>query len=302
MDLTQIASAARAYERGGASEDARLEFFCGLYTLEQRHADEAPAYAVPDAADLTEWYWSGKPVLEQAPVTIEAARFSAIATEAARYLADHAGLAAPVADALRRFDGDGFAAQADLALAGRQPAAFLEGVLSGQGEPSVPDVLQGPVLGTVLTATLRALLQPASEAVCAHVPAPRENHNHPLNCPVCGMPAAASYVGGSAGTEGAGRRQYCGLCGAQWDFERIRCGCCGTRNQGHLHYFHTEDDPAHRLLTCDECDGYERVAFEAQLPGHLSMEVEDVVMAPLDGIAHDPRFRAEAASVAEPAR
>jgi FdhE protein len=158
----------------------------------------------------------------------------------------------------------------------------------------VPEQLPAQVFASVLSATLRVFLQPAAEAIMAQAPENQTDHNSPLNCPVCGMPAAASFVGESAGTEGNGRGQYCSQCGAVWDFERIRCGNCGSQRQDKLHYFHVEGDEGHRLQNCDECGDYQRVVFQEGIPGHLCMEVEDVVMAKLDRIALDPRFRTEA--------
>lgn len=75
-----------------------------------------------------------------------------------------------------------------------------------------------------------------------------------------------------------------------WEFERVRCVRCGTRNQGHLHYHSIEGDDAHRIQSCDECGGYIRSVFEEdelQL-APFSFEVEDVVMTRLDVIAADP--------------
>lgn len=66
---------------------------------------------------------------------------------------------------------------------------------------------------------------------------------------------------------------------------------CGTHNQSHLHYFNEERDFAHRLQSCDECGQYQRMVMQDEAPGPAVMEVEDVVMAKLDRIALDPRFR-----------
>lgn len=294
MDLTQIASAVEDYGKASSEADrARLEFFAGLYRVEQEHADEtaetAP-YAAPDADAIKGWYWAQEPVLGHAPVTVDASAFAAAARDLAHWTAEHAGLAPAAAQALAAFDWEAFAQRADLDRAGTEPPAFLEAVLDDAGAYGVPDELPLPVFAAVLTATLRTFLQPASEAIMAQVPKGSADHNRPLRCPVCGMPAAASTVGDTPESEGKGRRQYCALCGARWSFERIRCGNCGTRNQGHLHYHHVEGDPAHRLQTCDECGGYQRVVFQDELSVSPVMEVEDVVMARLDRIALDPRF------------
>ena len=107
------------------------------------------------------------------------------------------------------------------------------------------------------------------------------------------VPADGFRIAGPSGIDGRDREQYCGMCGTVWPFERMRCGVCGTENAARLHYFHVEGDSSHRLQNCDECGQYQRMVFEEDLSIPLSMEVEDVVMAKLDAIALDPRFRTE---------
>ncbi|MGI6535870.1 MAG: formate dehydrogenase accessory protein FdhE [Eggerthellaceae bacterium] len=294
MDLTQIASAVEEYGKASSEADrARLDFFAGLYRREQEHAERMAAatpYTAPDGDAIEGWYWAEEPVLGHAPATVDASAFADAARDLSAWTADHAGLVPDAAQALASFDWNAFAKRADLDRAGAEPPAFLEAVLDDPEACGVPGALPVPVFAAVLTGTLRSLLQPASEAIMAQAPKGSADHNRPLRCPVCGMPAAASTVGDTPDSEGKGRRQYCSLCGARWSFERIRCGNCGTRNQGHLHYHHVEGDPAHRLQTCDECGGYQRVVFQDELIASPCMEVEDVVMARLDQIALDPRF------------
>lgn len=108
---------------------------------------------------------------------------------------------------------------------------------------------------------------------------------------MCGTPASAAFVGETDAVDGRGRLLYCSTCGTQWAFDRIRCACCGTQSQTKLHYFHVEGDDAHRLQNCEECGDYMRTVFQDSLKVPLSMEVEDIVMANLDAIALDSRFR-----------
>lgn len=294
MDLTRIASVVEDYETGASEADkARLEFFLGLYRIEQDLADKVAAaepYNAPRADDIEGWYWAGQPVLGHAPAAVDASAFAEAAREISSWTVERAGLIPAAAQALAAFDWEAFAKDANLAQAVTEPPAFIEEVLGNLDSFGAPAALPGPVFAMVLTAALRVFLQQASEAVMANAPKGATEHDRPLRCPVCGMPAAASAVGDTPESEGKGRRQYCSLCGARWSFERIRCGNCGTRNQGHLHYHHVEGDPAHRLQTCDECQGYQRVVFQDELSTAPCMEVEDVVMARLDQVALSPRF------------
>ena len=85
MDLTRIASVVEDYETGASEADkARLEFFLGLYRIEQDLADKVAAaepYNAPRADDIEGWYWAGQPVLGHAPAAVDASAFAEAARE-----------------------------------------------------------------------------------------------------------------------------------------------------------------------------------------------------------------------------
>jgi FdhE protein len=295
VDLERIHTAVAAYVGDAAPADAaRLEFFEGLYgVLDERAKGVAAAggYTAPSAGDLREILAAGTPVFSKAPVAIDAGAFGATCAAVAAFMADHAGLEETAAAALRAYDWARFAERADLGQAGSDPTAFVNGVLANLGSFDVPADLPANLCAMTVMFALRAHLESASNAVRDAIERAVAEGGEPapasIDCPVCGSPASASWVGNTGDTSGSGRRQYCAQCGAQWHYDRVRCGRCGTRNQGHLHYTNVEGDRAHRLQTCDECDDYERVVFQEDLPAGvpLVMEVEDVAMAPLDAIA-----------------
>ena len=144
-----------------------------------------------------------------------------------------------------------------------------------------------PTLAVICACALRAhLLLPAKNAAQEYTNSVDKSSDSPLACPVCGYRETLSWVGEFTAHHGNERVKYCPLCATQWAFERIRCGRCGTKNQGHLHYTNEEHDNSHRILICDECHSYERVVFQEHLQSPaFSIEVEDVVMAPLDALA-----------------
>ena len=297
MDMMAMERAIAAYAPQGDDADrARLEFFAGLYRLQDEWAHRVAAesgYPAPAAEQLEAWYWNADPAFQFAPVSIDAGRFAQTLSAMAGYLAEKAGLEEAAAKGLSECDWDAFSQKADLALAGRDPAAFVESCLTGLDSYGVGADVPASLFAMTLTFALRAWLQEPAQAVMAIAPDDRHNHDCPLDCPVCGTPASASFVGEAAGTDGRGRMQYCAMCGAQWPYERIRCGVCGTFNQTKLHYFNLEGDNAHRIQSCDACGQYQRGVFQDDIPGPLCMEVEDVVMAKLDKVALDPRFRKE---------
>lgn len=144
-----------------------------------------------------------------------------------------------------------------------------------------------PTLAVICACALRAhLLLPAKNAAERYTNSTDKNADSPLACPVCGYRETLSWVGEFTAHHGNERVKYCPLCATQWAFERIRCGRCGSKNQGHFHYTNEEHDNSHRILICDECHSYERVVFQEHLQSPaFSIEVEDVVMAPLDALA-----------------
>lgn len=170
-----------------------------------------------------------------------------------------------------------YAAQENAAAAAEQAPA---------SENFVPESAL-PTLAVICACALRAhLLLPAKNAAQDYTNSADKSADSPLACPVCGYRETLSWVGEFTAHHGNERVKYCPLCATQWAFERIRCGRCGTKNQGHLHYTNEEHDNSHRILICDECHSYERVVFQEHLQSPaFSIEVEDVVMAPLDALA-----------------
>lgn len=300
MDTKRIELALKAYEDNLNEKDfARLTFFKGLWDIQNRHVDlvtEADIYEIPDAKTAEEWYWQEKPFFMMAPVSIDEDRFIAAIEDCVCYLVDHAGLKEEVAESLRFFGWRDLIAETDLKQAGYDPMAYVEScceLVQKKDDQSVA----ADILSLVLSCALRPMLQSAAEATMKMLsPALKEGndiHDKPLCCPACGGEAVAAYVGETPSSQGNGRLLYCGMCGTEWEFERIRCGHCGTRNQGHLHYFHLEGDETHRLHNCQECGDYLRTVFQDDLIAPFSFVVEDVVMTRLDMVAHDPRFSDE---------
>lgn len=298
MDFKAIDAALAAYAKDADDAGkARLDFFRGLWQIQQQEGELVAAqsdYEAPDAQDAKRIYWSGMPVLGEVPVIVDAADFAHTCAAIAAYMADHAGLEDTAADALRAYDWTRFTEAADLARAGSDPAAFIEGCLQDLDIFGIDADCPSNIFMMVPAFALRSYLEiPAQKIMDAIVFEDDElnQHAHPLRCPVCGTPATAAFVGENDATDGRGRQLYCSMCGTRWTFDRIRCACCGTQSQTKLHYFNVEGDEAHRLQNCEECGDYMRTVFQDQLRAPLSMEVEDIVMADLDAIALDPRFR-----------
>ena len=300
MNLHTIHEAVEAYKRDASEADAaRLDFFEGLFAIQQERADaEAAAadYAGLSAEDAEAAYTAFQPMLSKAPAPIDEVRFFGTCKQIAGYMVEHAGLEEDVAEELSAVDWYKLVGSFDLELAGSNPPEFIEECLKGFDSFGIGPQVPSSIVMMVVAFALRAHIQSAAAKLMAAVSkSVRESpqREHPLACPVCGSPSVASHVSAASGIQGRFRDQFCSMCGTTWPFERMRCGVCGTENASRLHYFHVEGDSSHRLQNCDECGQYQRMVFEEDLSIPLSMEVEDVVMAKLDAIALDPRFRAE---------
>lgn len=299
MNLRTIAEAVEAYKKGASEADvARLDFFEGMFKLQQERADVAAEVQGEIAVDedaINEVYGLSETLLEQAPVKIDADSFAETCEKVGAYLAEGAGLDDEVVEALESFDWPAFVEKLDLEQAGSKPPEFVEDCLKDFDSFEVDSTLPAGIVMMVVSFSLRAHIQSAAQALFGAVKKDVKagSRLRPVNCPVCGSPAALSHVAMAAGIEGRERKQFCSMCGTTWPFDRMRCGVCGVDNPQRLHYFNVEGDDSHRLQNCEECGQYQRVFFEESLEVPVALEVEDVVMAKLDRIALDPRFRAE---------
>ncbi len=297
MDMKAIDRAIERYAQDGDDQDkARFEFFRGLWQIQQDEAERigADGYEAAGDEELEKQYWDEVPAFRENPVAIDADEFARTCGLVADYMAQNAGLADEVAGVLRDYDWKAFAAKAPLDLAGSDPAGFVEACLGAIDDYELDSSCPASVFMMVPSFAVRSYLQPAAEKLKDGFKAARANqlyHGKPLRCPACGAPASASSVASGTDIESHDRILYCGLCGTTWEFERIRCACCGSQNQGKLHWFHIEGDAAHRLHNCEECGDYMRTVFQDDLGAAVVMEVEDVAMARLDHVALDPRFR-----------
>ncbi|WP_294362408.1 formate dehydrogenase accessory protein FdhE [uncultured Senegalimassilia sp.] len=294
MDLNQIDMAMKAYvSKLPESEQERLRFFRTLWGVQAEVQKEHAAkveHAVPDAGMLKECSNAEQPVLRAYPADIPADVLADAAQRLAGAMAAFEQFDRASRDTLAGVRWGRLVPASDMSLAGSDPAAYVEafvGLLQddGLGEDAAR------MGGAVVSLALRALLEPAAQAVQAARVAGDADQPYPVHCPVCGCEASVAHVG-QAGTKtkGRGRALWCAQCGCVWDIERVRCARCGTRNQGHLHFFNVEGDDDHRIATCDECGGYVRTVYEEDGPMAqlypFSYEVEDVVMAKLDLIAY----------------
>ena len=263
---------------------AQLDFFRSLWDEQASITEQlAPDYEAPDAKTIKRLSKEGRPVLRSHPAVINKQKLAQASSRMAATLWANGGYDVQL---LREVEGIGWpqATAKSAHLAGRDPEACIEAALAELARTGLSDgALQ--VAASALSLALRALLEPAANAITLARSQAGVADDHQLNCPCCGCGATLASVGASTSTSGGARQLFCAQCGTAWSFDRIRCARCGTRNQGHLHYYSIEGDESHRIHTCDECGGYIRTVFQEDILAPISLDVEDVVMARLDRVA-----------------
>lgn len=110
--------------------------------------------------------------------------------------------------------------------------------------------LDAALTATVLRLTLFPVLARANAALAAFRNGVSWARGY---CPTCG---SWPLLGEFRGLEQT-RFLRCGLCTAEWEFPRLLCAFCGTRDHHLLGYLHIDgEEGRYRAITCDACRGY----------------------------------------------
>ena len=283
MDL--VNEVADTYLRtASGSEAARLRFLQGVWEIQSSIEGVDRPYNAPSEDAARDAFATGKPLFFLSAPEVPLAEYLEAVSRLAGYTSSTAGLPADQAEALRVAD---FASAIDaegLAAAALSPQVLVLDVCAGMGaQPGGP--LTPATIAFVLVSALVPFLTRSSRKALHAVGDQGSGAHGTGRCPVCGADAAMGRVGESTQLQGAERTLWCGVCHAEWGYERLRCVRCGCRNPEKLRYTNVEGDSAHRVHLCDECHGYARFVFEGDLGKPLSMVVEDAVTAKLDAIA-----------------
>lgn len=279
-----IADYAGKIDEGDA---ARLGFFRKIWGAQDALIQKAgkPEYDMPSPQALSAWNQAGESVLSHKPVAVDPASLADACRAVAACIAEQGVLVAEVNEGLTKTDWDALLEKADMSLAGSEPAAFVQDMVSIASEGN--DVVVADAIAMVVSLALRTQLEGIAADIYKAIIDAEADVPRPVNCPVCGGMATLARVGVTRSKNGRAKELWCSQCGTAWEFERVRCGRCGTQNQSRLHYFSLEGDDAHRLQSCDECGSYIRTLYQEGSVAPFSYEVEDVVMAKLDIVAYN---------------
>jgi FdhE protein len=289
MNLKLIDFAINSYAKTlDAGDQARLAFFRTLWEV-QNEAEKmvGSTYTLADEAELMALLHKGEPFFMEHPVSIDKQLLADTLGKLAALTAESGLFSEVLQNKFASAMWDRIVAASKAEEAGKCPhewLAYLYDVLIDDGmadeEAQVASLLASMALKPQLVGPAAGLMSTTSKLADADV--------HPLMCPVCGCAPHMAHVGGETSSQGRGRLLMCPQCAAAWEFERVRCARCGTKNQESLHFFNIEGDETHRLATCDECGGYIRTLYSEDELMPCCYEVEDVVMTRLDAIAQDP--------------
>ena len=140
--------------------------------------------------------------------------------------------------------------------------------------------LQVPYVGLLLLGRLLAL--PFMHAVAGRAEVPEvAPTTEAAICPCCGAPPGLARLAG----EGGARVLVCSLCGTNWDYPRIQCPFCGTRDQEKLAVIVVEEEKLHRVEVCEACKRYLKVVDERVLGRECLPFLEETRTLPLDLLA-----------------
>lgn len=281
LNLNSIERALRKYaDCKDADVAARLAIFGALiHKAAQLSQQLSPLVAEFSDADLEAACRGEKVLLRDAHLTIDSESFEKSLRSMAQTFVEAAGLDGEMRAACEEVDWGSYAVPALLKLASTDPMKYLESIEILSPDEDLLDLYVLPVIGYTLRAYLDATATAASGKMAA-MRADTVHEERPMKCPVCGGdPSIAAVVG--TNTHGNVKKLYCTCCGANWQFERIRCATCGDEATSDLTYVHDERDQAHRLHVCKGCGAAMPTVFAGE-ELQFNPDIEQIVMSGLE--------------------
>lgn len=264
----------------------QLDFFSKVWEIQDEFEAKAAAYEPAAKEDVVSALKQGQTALSLAQPTIPADHYRDAVRAIAKIVAEDAGVPDEQAAALKEKDlGEAVAADAlEQALSGFD--VFVTSVVEKLDDERISEPLVSFILTEAMTPFLKAAAKAATGAAGKFDWLLWDSGL----CPACGTPTSSGIIRDEGELQGGRRWLSCPLCRTQWEYARLRCARCGTRNHQELEYLYDADDPGHRIHTCKHCHGYTPVAFEKELHLIALPEVEEVVMVRLETVAAERGF------------
>ena len=107
-------------------------------------------------------------------------------------------------------------------------------------------------------------------------------------CPLCSAPPALASI-----IEGPKRLLHCSYCATSGSFRFVGCPHCGCVDTDQLGAILSDDEPGFRVVTCNACHSYLKVA-EGPVLTKMHLDHADLASLPLDIIAQEKGYRRHA--------
>lgn len=145
------------------------------------------------------------------------------------------------------------------------------------------DVHEG-LLAFLLLATLQPFLKAIAEAWKPDIDQELWRRGY---CPLCGGIPDFSFLEKEVG----GRWLLCSRCDTQWQFPRLACPFCNTRNQRSISYL-TDEGGVYRLYRCDECHTYLKTVDLRKRQSDIVIPLERILTVDMDRQAQEKGYAA----------
>ncbi len=105
-------------------------------------------------------------------------------------------------------------------------------------------------------------------------------------CPLCGREPKISQLKNEEGE----KYLFCGQCGIQWRYPRLKCPFCENEDQQTLAFFTVEDEEQHRVDVCNVCNRYIKTIDVRKSNENPNLDVEDIATLHLDMLANEEGY------------
>jgi len=139
------------------------------------------------------------------------------------------------------------------------------------------------LLGFLIEESLRPALEVVSEKYRDIIAGSSWSEGY---CPVCGREPKISEIR----EEGGKRFLFCGQCGFEWQFARVKCPFCGNEDQQTLAYFTIENEEKYRVDVCNSCNKYIKTVDFRKTEKRPNLDVEDIATLHLDILADEEGY------------
>ncbi|MCK9229621.1 MAG: formate dehydrogenase accessory protein FdhE [Syntrophales bacterium] len=139
------------------------------------------------------------------------------------------------------------------------------------------------LLGFLVEESLRPSLEILAEKYGSLIEASRWAEGF---CPICGREPKICELRHEEGE----KYLFCGQCGIQWRFPRLKCPFCANEDQQSLAYFTVEDEEKYRVDVCNECNRYIKTIDFRNTNEDANLDIEDIATLHLDILANDEGY------------